>query len=204
MSNLQRTPEWFAQRLGHCTASRVNDALATIKTGESASRRNYRLQLVAERLTGLQEESFTSPAMLRGTEVEPIARAAYEANHEFVTEAPFVKHSTIMWFGASPDGLVGTDGLIEIKCPNTTTHLEYLTTGKVPNQYKNQMMAQMACTQRKWCDFVSFDNRLPENLQLFVVRFEPSESEINSMLEKVQEFLDEVASEETRLRNYTT
>jgi len=204
MSNLQRTPEWFAQRLGHCTASRVNDALATIKTGESASRRNYRLQLVAERLTGLQEESFTSPAMLRGTEIEPIARAAYEANHEFVTEAPFVKHPTIMWFGASPDGLVGTDGLIEIKCPNTTTHLEYLTTGKVPNQYKNQMMAQMACTQRKWCDFVSFDNRLPENLQLFVVRFEPSESEINSMLEKVQEFLDEVASEETRLRNYTT
>lgn len=202
MSNLQRTPEWFAQRLGHCTASRVNDALATIKTGEAASRRNYRLQLVAERLTGLQEESFTSPAMIRGTEVEPIARAAYEAKHGFVDEAGFVLHPTIKWFGASPDGLVGKEGLIEIKCPNTTSHLEYLTSGKVPNQYKNQMMSQMACTGRKWCDFVSFDNRLPQNLELFVVRFEPSESEINSMLEKIQEFLDEVAAEEQRLRDF--
>ena len=202
MSNLQRTPEWFAQRLGHCTASRVNDALATIKTGEAASRRNYRLQLVAERLTGLQEESFTSPAMIRGTEVEPIARAAYEAKHGFVDEAGFVLHPTIKWFGASPDGLVGKEGLIEIKCPNTTSHLEYLTSGKVPNQYKNQMMSQMACTGRKWCDFVSFDNRLPQNLELFVVRFEPSESEINLMLEKIQEFLDEVAAEEQRLRDF--
>lgn len=202
MSNLQRTPEWFAQRLGHCTASRVNDALATIKTGEAASRRNYRLQLVAERLTGLQEESFTSPAMLRGTELEPIARAAYEAKNTFVDESGFVKHPTIMWFGASPDGLVGKEGLIEIKCPNTTTHLEYLTSGKVPNQYKNQMMAQMACTGRKWCDFVSFDNRLPSNLELFVVRFEPKESEITEMLEKIQEFLDDVAAEENRLRDF--
>lgn len=188
--------------MGHCTASRVNDALATIKTGEAASRRNYRLQLVAERLTGLQEELFTSPAMMRGTEIEPIARAAYEAKHEFVTEAPFVKHETIKWFGASPDGLVGKEGLIEIKCPNTTTHLEYLTSGKVPNQYKNQMMAQMACTGRKWCDFVSFDNRLPSNLELFVVRFEPKESEITEMLEKIQEFLDDVAAEENRLRDF--
>lgn len=202
MSNLQRTPEWYAQRLGHCTASRVNDALATIKTGEAASRRNYRLQLVAERLTGLQEESFTSPAMLRGTELEPIARAAYEAKNTFVDESGFVKHPTIMWFGASPDGLVGKEGLIEIKCPNTTTHLEYLTSGKVPNQYKNQMMAQMACTGRKWCDFVSFDNRLPSNLELFVVRFEPKESEITEMLEKIQEFLDDVAAEENRLRDF--
>lgn len=140
--------------------------------------------------------------MLRGTEIEPIARVAYEAKHEFVTEAPFVKHETIMWFGASPDGLVGKEGLIEIKCPNTTTHLEYLTSGKVPNQYKNQMMAQMACTGRKWCDFVSFDNRLPSNLELFVVRFEPSDAEINLMLEKIQEFLDEVAAEENRLRDF--
>lgn len=140
--------------------------------------------------------------MLRGTELEPIARAAYEAKNTFVDESGFVKHPTIMWFGASPDGLVGKEGLIEIKCPNTTTHLEYLTSGKVPNQYKNQMMAQMACTGRKWCDFVSFDNRLPSNLELFVVRFEPKESEITEMLEKIQEFLDDVAAEENRLRDF--
>lgn len=141
--------------------------------------------------------------MMRGTELEPIARAAYEAHTgNFVEQVGFIKHTEIEWFGASPDGFSG-DGLIEIKCPNTTTHLEYLTSGKVPSQYKNQMLAQMACTERKWCDFVSFDDRLPENLRLFVVRFTPTKEELATMLDGVQKFLDEVAKEEQRLREWT-
>lgn len=198
----QRSEAWFSQRLGHCTASRVNDALATIKTGEAASRRNYRLQLIAERLTGKSEEGFVNAAMMRGTELEPVARAAYEAHTgHFVDQTGFVKHPDIEWFGASPDGLI-QDGLIEIKCPNTTQHLDYLMSKRVPSQYKNQMMAQMACTGRKWCDFVSFDDRLPENIRLFVVRFTPTEEEMTEMLDGVKKFLDDVAEEERKLREW--
>lgn len=192
-STEQRTDEWFAARLGFCTASRVSDALA--KEG-SATRENYLWQLVAERLTGLQQESFTNAAMQRGTEMEPIARAAYEAHTEtFVDLCGFIQHPEIKWFGASPDGMVGEDGLIEIKCPNTATHLQYMKAGKPPAKYRYQMMAQMASTGRKWVDFVSFDDRLPIQKQLFIVRFEPKPSEMEEMLEGVQKFLAEVEKE---------
>lgn len=175
------------------TGSRVSDALA--KEG-SATRENYLWQVVAERLTQQTQESFTNAAMQRGTEMEPIARAAYEAHTgNFVEQVGFIKHPTIEWFGASPDGLVGEDGLIEIKCPNTATHLQYRKSGKPPAKYRNQMMAQMSVTGRKWCDFVSFDDRLPESKQLFIVRFEPKQSEIDEMLEGVQKFLAEIAKE---------
>jgi len=134
--------------------------------------------------------------MIRGTEQEPIARAAYEAHSgHFVDQIGFVKHPTLEWFGASPDGLVGDDGLVEIKNPNSATHLAYRKAGQAPAKYRYQMMAQIACTGRKWCDFVSFDSRLPESKQLFIVRFEPDQKDMDAMLEQVQEFLAEVKKE---------
>lgn len=196
----QRSDEWFAARLGFATASRMNDALAG---PETAARRNYLIQLVTERLTGQQQESFSSTAMQRGTDLEPVARMAYETKHGFVEKAGFYTHPDIKWFGASPDGLVGDDGLVEIKCPNSTTHVDYILYGKVPAKYKRQMLAQLACTKRKWCDFVSFDDRLPEHLQLFVVRFEPKQEEIDKLEEGVIKFLNDVQQEFDKCQSYT-
>jgi putative phage-type endonuclease len=167
----QRSDEWFAARIGKVTASKVADVIAKTKSGYSASRDNYMAQLVCERLTGQREEFFTSAAMQHGTDTEPLARAAYEALKDvLVDEVGFVPHRTIEMAGASPDGLVGDNGLLEIKCPNTATHIETLLSQTVPGKHNTQMQFQMACTDREWCDFVSFDNRLPEELQLFVKR----------------------------------
>ena len=167
----QRSDAWFAARIGKVTASRVADVLAKTKTGYSATRDNYMAQLVCERLTGEKGESFTNAAMQHGTDTEPLARAAYESLKDvLVDEVGFVPHPSIIMAGASPDGLVGDDGLLEIKCPNTATHIETLLSQTVPSKYNTQMQFQMACTDRSWCDFVSFDNRLPQELQLFVKR----------------------------------
>ena len=167
----QGTEEWFTIRIGKVTASRVADVIAKTKTGYSATRDNYMAQLICERLTGLKGESFTNAAMQHGTDTEPLARAAYEALRDvLVDEVGFVPHPSIEMAGASPDGLVGDDGLLEIKCPNTATHIETLISKVVPSKYNTQMQFQMACTGRQWTDFVSFDNRLPEELQLFVKR----------------------------------
>lgn len=188
----QRTEEWFSARLGKVTASRVADVLAKIKTGESASRKNYKMELVVQRLTGKQGESFTNAAMEWGTEQEPFARMAYEAHTgTFVKEVGFIDHPTIEGFGCSPDGIVG-EGLIEIKCPNTANHIETVLENKVPSKYIPQMQCQMACTGAKWCDFVSFDPRVPEDLQLFVVRVERDQEYIDSMEVEVKQFLSEV------------
>ena len=188
----QRTEEWFAARLGKVTASRVADVLAKIKSGESASRKNYKMELVVQRLTNKQGESFTNAAMEWGTEQEPFARMAYEAHTgTFVKEEGFVDHPTIEGFGCSPDGIVG-EGLIEIKCPNTANHIETVLENKVPSKYIPQMQCQMACTGAKWCDFVSFDPRVPEDLQLFVVRVERDQEYIDSMEVEVKQFLSEV------------
>ena len=188
----QRTEEWFAARLGKVTASRVADVLAKIKSGESASRKNYKMELVVQRLTGKAGESFTNAAMEWGTEQEPFARMAYEAHTgTFVKEEGFVDHPTIEGFGCSPDGIVG-DGLIEIKCPNTANHIETVLENKAPSKYIPQMQCQMACTGAKWCDFVSFDPRVPEDLQLFVVRVERDQEYIDSMEVEVKQFLSEV------------
>ena len=166
--------------------------MAKIKTGESASRKNYRAELVVQRLTGLPSESFTNAAMEWGTATEPMARIAYEIEKEVLVEqVGFIEHPTIAMFGCSPDGLAH-DGMIEIKCPNSATHIEYLTDNKAPAKYINQMQCQMAVTGRKWCDFVSFDPRLPEDLQLFVVRVERDQKYIDSMEVEVVEFLTEV------------
>lgn len=188
----QRTEEWFSARLGKVTASRVADVLAKIKSGESASRKNYKMELVVQRLTNKQGESFTNAAMEWGTEQEPFARMAYEAHTgTFVKEEGFVDHPTIEGFGCSPDGLVG-EGLIEIKCPNTANHIETVLENKVPSKYIPQMQCQMACTGAKWCDFVSFDPRVPEDLQLFVVRVERDQEYIDAMEVEVKQFLSEV------------
>ena len=188
----QRTEEWFAARLGKVTASRVADVLAKIKSGESASRKNYKMELVVQRLTNKVGESFTNAAMEWGTEQEPFARMAYEAHTgTFVKEEGFVDHPTIEGFGCSPDGIVG-EGLIEIKCPNTATHIETVLENKAPSKYIPQMQSQMACTGAKWCDFVSFDPRVPEDLQLFVVRVERDQEYIDAMEVEVKQFLSEV------------
>ena len=185
----QRSVEWHQARLGHATGSRASDIIAGKDT---QARKGYITQLVTERLTGQSQDFYTNADMQRGIEVEPVARAAYQASNELVDEVGFIKHPTILWFGASPDGLVGSDGLVEIKCPRSTTHLDYIQAKKPPQKYIPQMLAQLSCTGRKWVDFVSFDNRFPEHLQLFVVRFQPSAEELEQFESKVKAFLYEV------------
>ena len=193
----QGSPEWLQARAGLVTASRISDILARVKTGEAASRRNYKAQIVAEILTGQPQESgFTSQEMRWGTEQEPYARAAYEIQKNvMVDQVGLVLHPTIARCGASPDGLVDPDGLVEIKCPNTATHIENLIAKAAPAHYHNQMLWQMACTGRAWCDFVSFDPRMPERLQILVVRFPRDEERIKAMEEEVSRFLAEVNSQ---------
>jgi putative phage-type endonuclease len=189
----QRTEEWFAARCGKVTASRVADIIAKTKTGYSASRENYLAQLVCERMTGKPAESYSNSAMQWGTDQEPFARAAYEANKDvLVEEMGFAVHPTIDGAGASPDGLVGLFGLVEIKCPNTATHIQTLLDQKVPEKYNVQMQWQMACTSRQWCDFVSFDPRMDEGLQLFIKRVEYDPIYVAQLEKEVINFLMDV------------
>lgn len=189
----QRSADWFAARLGKVTASRIADVCAKTKTGWGAGRANYRAQLVAERLTGQQQDSFTNAAMQWGIDTEEQARTAYAFLHgQKVVEEAFVIHPRIGMGGASPDGLVGDDGLVEIKCPNTATHIDTLKGQAIPAKYIGQMDWQMACTGRQWCDFVSFDPRMPEELQLFVKRHHRDDARIAELEAMVTEFLAEV------------
>ena len=187
----QGTPEWLSERAGKVTASMVS---AVLMKPETAGFRDYQAQLVAEILTGKPQGSdYTNAAMQFGTEMEPLARSAYEAETGFsVDEVGFCQHPTIERAGASPDGLVGDSGLVEIKCPKVATHLAYLIAGVVPAGYKNQMMWQMACTSRDWCDFASFRPDLPEHLQLFIVRFKRDPERIKELETAVVAFLDSV------------
>jgi putative phage-type endonuclease len=199
----QRTDEWFAQRLGKVTASRVADVIAKTKTGPSASRDNYATQLVLERLTNAKGEFFTNAAMQWGTDTEPMARQAYELKRNvFVDEVGFIDHPTIDMSGASPDGLVDKNGLVEIKCPESKTHMEYLLSGKPPAKYIPQMMWQMACTGREWCDFVSFDPRFPINLQIFVIKVEYDPTYVRMLELEITQFLDEVSKKVEILRKF--
>jgi len=186
----QGTPEWRAERCGCATASCFDAVMAKIKAGEAATRAKYRVQLVTERLTGNPVDGYQNAAMLRGIELEPEARMAYEAARGVVVEeVGFVKHPTIANCGASPDGLVGEDGVLELKCPDSTTHLAYLEAGTVPSDYLAQMQGQMACTGRAWCDFVSYDPRFPPNLQLFVVRVPRDDAYIKALEAEIRAFL---------------
>jgi putative phage-type endonuclease len=189
----QRTDEWFTARLGKVTASRVSDVMAKTKSGWGASRSNYMAELIVERLTGQKGDSYQNAAMMWGTNTEPLARAAYEAHRGvLVEETGFVPHPSGTMTGASPDGLIGNDGLVEIKCPNTATHIDTLMSDGAPPKYFAQMQWQMACTGRAWCDFVSFDPRMPEEMQLFVARVERDDAWITMAEEAVQEFLSEL------------
>jgi putative phage-type endonuclease len=189
----QGTNAWFTARIGKVTASRVADLMAKTKTGYSASRDNYMAQLVCERLTQTKAEGFTNSAMEWGTEQEPFARAAYETKTGvMVEEVGFVPHPSIEWAGASPDGLIGDYGLVEIKCPNTATMIDTLLTGKVPGKYNIQMQFQMACTGRHWCDYVVFDPRMPDKAQLFVKRVFRDDVFIQEMEAEIVNFLAEV------------
>lgn len=189
----QGTDEWKRERLGHVTASRVADVMAKVKTGEAKTREKYRYEIVTQRLTNEIVDGYTNEAMAWGSEQEPYARMAYEAHTgNFVTQTGFVKHWNIKWVGASPDGLVDDDGLIEIKCPNTLTHLKTLESGKAPSEYIPQMQMQMWVTGRHWCDFVSYDPRLPDELRYFCVRVKRDDEYINSMEADILQFLNEV------------
>jgi len=193
---IQGSQEWLNCRIGKVTASAVADVLAKTKTGVSASRGNYLIKLAIQRVTGQIEESYTNEAMQWGIDNEDQARVAYEvASGNFVDQVGFVDHEIIDWFGCSPDGLVNNDGLVEIKCPNSATHWEYFKTKEVPKKYFIQMQAQMSCTGRKWCDFVSFDPRMPEKSQLLIIRVPRDNTFIDLMETEVMEFLMEVFDE---------
>lgn len=192
----QRTEEWHTARLGKVTASRIADLTAKTKSGYSTSRQNYMAELICQRLTGVPEPHFESEAMRRGTELEPKARAVYMLETgNIATEVGLVDHPSIPMSAASPDGLIGHDGLIEIKCPNTWTHLQTIKTRAPDRKYLLQMHWQMACTGRKWCDFVSYDDRLPERLAYVCVRIERDEKLIAEISAEVRKFLEELEEE---------
>lgn len=202
----QGTDEWKAMRVGKVTASRVADVIAETKSGPSASRATYMGELIAERLTGTWADKFTSAAMQHGTEYESEARKAYcFYNDVIVEEVPFVDHPTISMSGASPDGIIrgNIDGGLEIKCPNTSTHIEYVLTGNVPKKYMTQMMWQMACCNLKYVDFVSYDPRLPEELRYWNKRIHRDDDLISDLEDKVRKFIDELESKLEALAEYT-
>lgn len=201
---IQGTPEWYAARAGKVTASRISDVIAKIASGKpSALRATYMGELLCERLTGVCEPGYVSPAMQWGTDNEPLARAAYEYDRPGleVLEVGFVDHPEVFMSGASPDGYVGDDGLIEVKCPNTATHIDTLDSGGVPTKYLGQIQWQLACTGRQWCDFVSFDPRLPPGLRLFVKRVPRDASLILSLEHEVTAFIRELDAKVARIRS---
>ena len=196
----QGSAAWMAARIGRVTASRIADVIAKTKTGYSASRQNYMAELAIERLTGVKAEGYTNDAMKWGVEHEADARSMYEfMSGNSVEQCGFIDHETLT-SGASPDGLVGDDGLLEIKCPNSATHIEYLLSGEVPSRYKPQMTWQMICAKRKWCDFVSFDPRMPGNLQYFCKRYEFDSGYAAELVSEVAAFLKDLDALVEKLR----
>jgi len=199
----QGTDRWAALRCGKITASRAADMIATKKQTkkqaalgiheEMANRRDYRTELLVERLTGVPVEQYVSKEMLFGLAQEPFARAAYEMHEAvFVDQVGFVVHPEIPYFGCSPDGLVGDDGLIQIKVPNRTTHLAWMQSGTIPVEHVPQLLAELAVTGRQWVDFVSFHPEFPEHLQLYIRRYQRNEKLIEALLVEVRHFNAEI------------
>jgi putative phage-type endonuclease len=198
---LQGTAEWATIRLGKVTASRVADVIAKTKSGWGASRGQYAAELVIERLTGTAAEGFTNSAMAWGTTTEPQARLVYEMMHDVsVEQVGFIHHPKIAMSGCSPDGLVGADGIVEIKCPTSKTHIETLLTETVPAKYVTQIQWQLACSDRAWCDFVSFDPRMPGEMQLYVSRVRRDDAIIRDLATQIEVFLSEVADTVSQLQ----
>jgi putative phage-type endonuclease len=193
--------DWRAARLGKATSSRIADIVARTKSGYSTSRANYAAQLVCERLTGVATETFQSAAMAWGIEKEPEARRLYAFEHDVaVRSVGFLDHPTLAMSGASPDGLVGEDGLVEIKCPITATHLDTVLGRAIPGKYLTQIQWQLAVTGRRWCDFVSYDPRLPADLRLFTQRVPRNAILIGALEREVERFLAEVEATIAKLR----
>jgi len=197
----QRTPEWLKARAGCVTASNVAAVLSKFKReskagDETAERRNYKMRVICETLTGLSQDTYVTPAMAAGMDYEPFAKAAYEVAKDVeIRDVGFILHPTIARCGASPDGLIGEDGMIEAKCPTMATHLDYLLADAVPEDYKPQMLLGMVCAERQWCDFISHHKDFPDGMQLFVKRF-PRDAEAITAMEveilKFQRECDEV------------
>lgn len=192
----QGSQEWFEARLGKVTASKIKDVMSKGRgNAESKTRRSYLIQLLSERLTNEVQESYQNTAMQWGADQEPNARECYEFEHNLtVGQVGFVDHPVIENYGASPDGMVGINGLIEIKCPNTSTHLEWKIAGVVPSEHIKQIQAQLDCTGRQWCDFVSYDPRLPVNIQMFVIRIDRDNDLISEIQEAVKTINSDVVS----------
>lgn len=189
----QGTDEWKRARLGYVSTSNLDAVMAKGKSGEATTRKNYKIRLVAERLTGDIGDSYSNAAMEWGVQTESQAAMAYEvAKETLLDKTGFWKHTQIQWLGCSPDRLVGNDGLVEIKCPNTTTHIDYWLAKKVPSEYVKQVQGQLWVMEREWCDFVSFDPRLPEKNRLLIVRAYRDEEFIKQMQQEVEQFLNEV------------
>lgn len=189
----QRTDDWFAARLGKITASRIADILQVAGKPETAKRRNYRTELICERLTGVRSESYTNEAMQRGIDLEPVARSVFEM-YKLVTvvEVGFIDHPSIPMAGASPDGLIGDDAIIEIKCPQPNTHVETLMDGKVPTKYIPQIQWQLACTGRKVCYFTSYCPEMGNNLELAVFTVPRDDTYIKMLETEVERFNNEI------------
>lgn len=193
INNAQGTEEWKKSRLGKVTASKINDVLAWTSRGESVTRARYRAQLANERITGEQISIPQNHHMERGVTFEPVARKKYEARTgNVVKEVGFYDHPTIPMCGASPDGTVGNDGLIEIKCPTEINHLATVVNAEVPPRYYGQIQWQLACTNRLWCDFVSYSPDAPNHLALYVLRVHRDNIWIQETETEVLKFLAEV------------
>ena len=200
--DIQGSPEWKADRCGKATGSRIADLTAKTKSGWGASRKNYMSQLIVERLTGQVAESHTNAAMEWGITTEPQARDTYAFLMDVdVVETGSVDHPDIAMTSASPDGLVNDDGLVEIKCPNTATHIDFLLSGKISAGYIKQMQWQMACTDRQWNDFVSFDPRLPDDLQIKIIRVDRDKDMIIDLTGDICRFLSELDDKIEQLNN---
>ncbi len=198
----QRTPDWFAARLGRCTASRFYDIIAKTRSGYASTRMNYRAELVIERLTGQSIDIYQNAAMAWGTDTEPLARTTYMlTTGNVVAECGFFAHNEIA-AGASPDGLIGDDGTIEVKSPNPATHIETLRLGSIPAKYIPQVQGQLWMTGRQWCDFISFDPRLPLNAQLFIQHIERDDEYIAKLEQEIIKFLAEVSEEVKFVQEY--
>ncbi len=190
----QGSAQWFNDRIGKLTASSMGAAMAYLKNGnEAKERKDLKIAILAERMTDIIREVYVTPAMQHGIDTEPAAKLAYEeATGNKVMPAPFVPHPSIENFGASPDGLIGREGLLECKCPTSTKFIAWKLAGVVPEEHKPQLLAQLACTRRQWVDFCAYDPRMPEGKRLFIRRFEPSQDEIQAVEQEAEKFLDEV------------
>jgi putative phage-type endonuclease len=188
------TPEWIMSRKGCLTGSRMAAAMSFNKDGkESAKRRDLKIELLSERLTDIATDHYVSPPMQWGLDHEAEAVEAYEAaSGNIVAPAGYIPHPTIEYFGATPDGLIDDDGVFEAKCPTSTTHVEWMLKREVPPEYRPQMIVEMLCTRRRFCDFVSFDPRMPKERKLFVRRYEPKPEEIAAVESAAVAFLKEL------------